>query len=289
MLQIKALLIFCEGSHDLAFIRLLLKELFGFSAYEELFRDYPFPFNRLFSTKVTQHAAKDLSLDMAHKFFLPDAVLTRDENFVLLFNSGGKNKCAETVKPFLSDFLMLAKAQEFSYGNVSVVTQAQYLFLFDADDYGVEKTLAKVKSDFAEIDENTWMSEEWTRTEGNCFSATSGNNHGIYVWGDSEYEGTLEDILIPLLEVDHKTSLNKASTAVDELFSWETAANDKQRAIAEKAKRYKATITLIGQRKKPGGSMHVIVDQAKLISKKALEDSTSVQGFVKFLTDFAHF
>jgi len=45
------------------------------------FSEYPAPFNQLFKTSMENHAAPDMSLDMAHKFFLPDKILYNEEMF----------------------------------------------------------------------------------------------------------------------------------------------------------------------------------------------------------------
>lgn len=88
MSEVKALLVFCEGSHDIAFVQQVLKLCLGFHFVKWKFSEYPSPFNSLFKKSVQDHAAGDLSLDMAHKFFLPDSVLQKSEHLVLLFNSG---------------------------------------------------------------------------------------------------------------------------------------------------------------------------------------------------------
>lgn len=84
MSDIKALLVFCEGSHDVAFVQQVLKLCLGFQKVKWKFREYPSPFNSLFKKSVQDHAAGDLTLDMAHKFFLPDSVLQKSEHLVLL-------------------------------------------------------------------------------------------------------------------------------------------------------------------------------------------------------------
>jgi hypothetical protein len=74
--EVTALLAFCEGPHDVAFVRRVLRHNLGFEKVEWRFSEFPAPFNSLFKSSMNRHAARDLSLDMAHKFYLPDHVLT---------------------------------------------------------------------------------------------------------------------------------------------------------------------------------------------------------------------
>ena len=108
----KTLIVFCEGPDDLSFVKNILKNCFeatdaiGKTGKGLLFSEYPSPFNSLFRVSVDKHAAQDLSLDMAHKFFLPDKTLVKDDNMILLFNTGGKNN-VDKIKILLQEFLLL--------------------------------------------------------------------------------------------------------------------------------------------------------------------------------------
>lgn len=92
-----ALFVFCEGPHDIAFVVQVLRHVFGFMPAQNddgnapTFSQYPAPLNNLFQTNVIKHAQRDLSLDMAHKFFLPDMILQHGSRYVLLFHAGGKD------------------------------------------------------------------------------------------------------------------------------------------------------------------------------------------------------
>ncbi|MBW1649678.1 MAG: hypothetical protein JRJ44_03165 [Deltaproteobacteria bacterium] len=86
MEKINALIIFCEGAHDVAFCRLAFKYHFNINKINWKFSEYPAPLNQLFKTNIKKHAAKDMSLDMAHKFFLPDKTLYSKEKKTGFFN-----------------------------------------------------------------------------------------------------------------------------------------------------------------------------------------------------------
>ncbi len=61
---------------------------------------------------------------------------------------------------------------------------------------------------------------------------------------------------------------------------------DSQKNCAEIARKKKAIITTAGQRKKPGGSMSVILDQGKLVSELTFRKDKRVLDFVKFVSEF---
>jgi hypothetical protein len=282
----QVLLVFCEGPHDVAFVSQVIKFFFEFERVAWKFSEFPAPFNELFRVSVEQHAAQDLSLDMAHKFFLPDQVLAKNNQVVILFNSGGKSK-SEKVKHLLSNLLpLLENAKIFPGDATSVAGDVNYLFLYDADDWGVDKTRNQIKADFNHIDTNLWLTGDWSVHQENQFAATI-DDKGIYVWGATTDKGTLEDLLYPLFIQDAPTLFSKAETTINDFFSWETAHVDIKKAVAEEAKRKKAIITLTGQRKKPGGSMNVILDQAKMITKNSMIGDPNAKAFAKFVAEFA--
>lgn len=288
MREIKSLLIFCEGAHDVAFVQQVLKLCLGFKKVKWKFSEYPTPFNSLFKTSVQNHAAQDLSLDMANKFFLPDYVFQQEEHLILVFNTGGSSQ-TEKVKFLLKEFLpLLANSTTFSYDSADVVTQAKYLFLYDADCIGTTASFNKIKQDFSSIDdEPSWNFNDLTSLKENPFGAIS-NDKAAYIWGGNIKNGTLEDILLPMLENDKKDLVEKSSNFVDGTFTWKMKDPKPEHQIAEIAKRKKAIITCAGQREKSGCSMNVIIGQAELITDKTFVNNSNVKAFSEFVKKFIY-
>jgi hypothetical protein len=283
--DVNALLIFCEGPQDISFVRHVMECFLGFERAELKFSDFPSPLNQLFPNSILQHAAKDLSLDMAHKFFLPDRVMVNKDQMALLFNTGGKTQ-SDKVKLLLTTFLpLLAQAAVFQQNAPSVIRKARYLFLYDADHMGFDEVLNKFIKEFAEIDGSPWLQKEWIIDKVNPFAACAGDQ-ALYIWGETHKCGTLEDILMVLFEQSEPILIQKAINAVDQMFTWDTTSVSIKTSIAEKANRKKAIITVAGQQKKPGMSMNVILDQAKLIRQEVFEVDKHVQSFVAFLSKF---
>lgn len=290
MENINALLVFCEGPHDVAFCRLMFKYCFNITQISWKFSEYPAPFNQLFKTSMENHAAQDMSLDMAHKFFLPDRTLYDDERklLVLLFNTGGKSK-TENPKNFLKDFLPLFKNREIFSGDAKkIVNNCSYLFLYDQDDKQPSNVFSWCKNEFSQIEDDIFISEDFvTDDENNLAASCMDKNVGVYVFSKNS-PGTLEDILLPMFESAQNELLNEAEKFIDS-FTWKTEQDNAEKRIAEIAKRKKAIITTMGQRKKPGSSMNVIVDQGKLISSKIFTQNHDVKLFVDFVASLAVF
>lgn len=286
MNTLNALLVFCEGAHDVAFVRLVLKHCFGFKRLVRQFSHYPSPFNNLFQAAIAKHAAVDLRLDMAHKFFLPDQVLHNEQHLVLLFNTGGKDR-GDKVKPLLNDLWVLERSAGVFIGDANAsVSNFRYLFVYDADHLGVDNTLAAITSEFSEVGGRAWLHSEWLRSEKGCGAIQKNNGDiGAYVWCDPEKNvGTLENLLLECFS--EGGILGSARQYLASLFPWETDSSDPKVAIAEAARLTKASIVLIGQRSKPGGSMSVIVDQTEFFNAEVALKSTSVMAFTHFLAGF---
>ncbi|RKZ53059.1 MAG: hypothetical protein DRR16_16415 [Candidatus Parabeggiatoa sp. nov. 3] len=214
MENINALLVFCEGPHDVAFCRLMFKIDWKFS-------EYPAPFNQLFKTSMENHAAQDMSLDMAHKFFLPDRTLYNENRklLVLLFNTGGKSK-TDNPKIFLRDFLPLLKQSKVFPGDAKkIVNHCNYLFLYDRDNKEPSNVFSWCQNEFAQIEDEIFISEDFIIDEENNLAASClTKTVGVYVFSKSNSLGTLEDILLPLFESAQSQLLNEAEKFIDIAF-----------------------------------------------------------------------
>jgi hypothetical protein len=200
---INALLVFCEGPHDVAFCRLMFKYCFDMNQISWKFSEYPAPFNQLFKTSMENHAAQDMSLDMAHKFFLPDRTLYNDDRklLVLLFNTGGKGK-TDNPKKFLKDFLPQFENREVFSGEAKkIVNNCSYLFLYDRDHKEPDEVFSWCQNEFSQIGDDIFIGEDFiTEEENNLAACCMEKTVGVYVFSKLTALGTLEDILLPLFE-----------------------------------------------------------------------------------------
>jgi hypothetical protein len=125
----------------------------------------------------------------------------------------------------------------------------------------------------------------WIADEANLHAACAGDK-AVYIWGGSQQCGTLEDFLFPMFAKNQPERIEKAASAVDRIFRWDTDSDNFATAVAEAAKRKKSIITVAGQREKPGMSMNVILDQADLIKKASFLADGNVVRFANFLDKF---
>lgn len=283
--DIKATLIFCEGPHDVGYVRMVFRKLMGFDYVKLKFSDMPSPFHRLFSTAVQKHAAQDMALDFAHKFFLPDSVLRKGDDLVFLFNSGGKTKF-EKVRQLLADYIpTLGQAKTFAQGAQEVTVAVKYMFLYDTDADGLAKISRRVVKEFAEVAGTPFLTAPW-KTPQSKFGLLS-DDKALYVWGDTPDKGTLEDIVLPMITSDHGDLVKQAEDAMSEMFTWKTDHEKPERAVAEAEKYKKAVITTAGQRANSGLSMTVIIERSELITPELLRKCSKTKDFVEFVGEFA--
>lgn len=283
--NVNVLLAFCEGPHDVAYTRLALRKLLNFEKIEVPFKELPSPFHHLFKQSVATHAAKELSLDMAHKFFLPDTVLRRDNHLVFIFNSGGC-KQYDKLNELLSDYLIIfPQAKTFAQGAQEIVDTVRYLFLYDADAEGLNALIYNFTSRFAVVDSKPFITEEWSISSKSPFGRIAGDK-SLYVWGEQPEQGTLEDNLIPMFMQDQAALMIKAENAIDSMFTWDIFNSNPKMAVPNIAKRKKAIVTAVGQGNKSGSSMNVIIEQSKLLSDETIKKDIKIKGLTDFIAEF---
>jgi hypothetical protein len=245
----------------------------------------PYPFSNLLEASVKKHVAQDLSLDMAHKFYLPDEILNKENLVVLLFKCEGKDKY-EKLKTLLANYLLLINEGIFSEKRADYTKSYKYLFTFDFDANNLEGIVEAVTKNLKVIGEYDFITKSWEDT---CspFGRMS-NDKAIYAWGDNPSSGTLEDILMSIIKSDkgNKDLIEKSEKMMDDLFSWDIENPIAKKRIPEIARYKKSVITAAGQRVNPGKSLSVIIKESGLITEESLRASGKVKEFVDFLNGF---
>ncbi|MCP4135130.1 MAG: hypothetical protein GY754_29440 [bacterium] len=295
MEEVKALLVFCEGAHDVAFCRLVFKYYYNIKKIDWKFSEYPAPFNQLFKASVEKHSLKDLSLDMAKKFFLPNWTLYSEKNnlVILLFNTGGK-EYIDNPKKFLAEFIpLLDQVTVFPDDASKIVHECQYLFFYDRDYHEPEKIFRDCKDKLSRIsldDDRSvdFITEDFSIDNSNDLAAACMNKKvGAYIFSSPGSMGTLEDILLPIYRSKNEDLFDKTTSFIDSCFSWKTEDEKSKTRISARAGRKKAIICTAGQGKKPGRPLSAIIDDDVLGSNQAFKANDSVKAFAEFLADFA--
>ena len=280
--EVSALIVFCEGAHDSGFVRQVMRQSMGFAAAPFRFSELPYPLDRLFPQSMRRHAADDLTLDMAHKFMLPDSILRKGDRLAAIFNTGGKDNYG-TLSDWLSDFLaMCARAGTFASESGERIAQPRFLFLYDANDKGLDEVSAELAEALSQLGGGQAFIAEGWQDAGAGFGRVA-QDKAVFVWGESPASGTLEDMLLPLAETGSAALMERAHAAMKAVFGWELDAGA---ATPDQAKYKKAVLTTAGQRAKPGGSLTVVMTQSGLVSDEALASSEAVTRFVQFVEEF---
>ena len=215
----KALLVFCEGRHDVVFAQRSLGAHGGCEWVDKLIGDLPSPFGRstvarkgLIAGQFEQHALENLSLrDAAHPP-LP------------CFESIVQNTATDTmffmVRAFGQDqsdpILDLLQVLDVTIADEPVgtfdVSEYAVAFLFDANGEGVTLTLARFRERYGEhfgglgnLEHSGWVAD--TTVPIGCF---------VFHRGAEDQEGTLEDHLVPMVRETWPARYEGAERFVDE-------------------------------------------------------------------------
>lgn len=278
-------LMFCEGPHDAAFLNRLLKKKLDFAKAELKLSELPPPISNVLQQSVKTRAAEDLRLDLAKKFFLPDYLVERDKILVMIFNYGGSNRQI-SISQFLEKVFLLLNTPAFAAGGQPYgLPKFTFAVFADADSVGLEAVRGQISEDLKTIGGAAWLSGDW-RIFKDTKAATQDTEFGsvaAYIWKKSDEDnGTLEDVVLECLCNDQ--GLQQTMNFLDKRFNWVAPADATPEAIcAVSAKRLKAAFCVEGQRKKPGGSLAVVLDQTELLNKDCMDNSPAVKDCVKFL------
>jgi hypothetical protein len=281
--NLDALLIFCEGPHDIAILRTIFRKLLNYNIVSEKFSEMPYPLNRLFKQSVDKHNYDDLSLDMVHRFYLPSEILRKGDNIILIFGSTGKNQY-EPIKSILSDYIDLFEERNvLSIKGKEVIEKSKYLFIYDADENGIEYYRNLLKSEFERFNNIEYLNIELLPSLSKF--GMYNEDKALFIWGSTPNNGTLEDILMPIMEYKESNKLlkEKVRNALKNIFNWEITENEKVKARAEYNK---ALLTISGQKDRPGKSLNVILKDRVIFEKEDLEKSPFIQEFINFLRFF---
>lgn len=139
--------------------------------------------------------------------------------------------------------------------------------------------------EFSKLGDRDWMTVEWEVDANDGVAATT-LDIGSYVWCGEDGLGTLEDLLIRIHRVSDAGRTGIAERCLDQLFEWKVDHQDMRQRIAERARRHKGVITLLGQREKPGMSQHVVIGQTQTMKDADFIGDSRVAAFAGFMTKF---
>lgn len=251
----KAVLIFCEGRHDVVFVQRSLGAHGDCEWVGKSIGDLPAPFGRsdvakkgLIAGRFEQITLEDLSLQSAAHPPLPcfESVVenTKTDTIFFMVRAHGQDQ-SEPILNLLQalDLLIDEPAGTFD------VSEYAAAFLFDANGAGVTSTIARFRQrygphfgDLGSLEHGKWVAK--TTIPVGCFVFHKSAD------GDT---GTIENHLAPMVEEAWPERYEGAERFVND------NRNDGDKVSDGEAERLKAIITVTGQFGHPGDPMSVII------------------------------
>lgn len=253
----KAVLVICEGRHDIIFVQRSLGAVAGCDWFDLPIKELPSPFGDiniqpqsekgLVATRI-EREVDDLTLREVAYPLLPQfesAVLDKAKKTIfMMIRANGKEQVNAVV-----DLLQDINAS-LDLGSMEISGYAT-AFLFDANDEGLAPTLDAFRDGY-----------------GKHFGDLSTADHAVWVEAPtchvgafvihkspSDQTGTLEDHLAPLVATTWPSHFDAASAFIDDGRQTDEAASNSE------ANRLKAIITSTGQFQHPGAPLSTFVDR----------------------------
>ena len=276
--MMKAVLVFCEGRHDIVFAQRSLGALGGCEWVRRPIGKLPSPFGAnsaahkgLVARRLERHDIGDMQLRPAAHPQVPafESMIEDAERSVLfvMLRVGSKynNKAVMELLVEMDSVL----AEEVGTWDVSRYAAA---FLFDADDGGLGATLDGFRKSYGSHfgDLSGAGHGSWTNTETvpvGCF---------VFHRSEDDQTGTLEDHLAPMAEAAWPVRYASATKFVNE------NRNPSHAVSRSRAERLKAIITAAGQLDHPGDPLSQVIGW-KGLPQAQYENSRTSRSLVNFL------
>ncbi len=261
----KVVIVACEGQHDISFITRILHTA-GFKTDNRKIKDFPTPFNALFTGIAGKMVLTDRKLGyQSPNFLLPSVALELNGKIVFLHNLNGDGRSAERGR-LISLYSGLVGDDDFSK---DINYDFRFLFFFDADDRGVQTRLTEMIN---ELGVQEGLSNGSVVSKGDY-------EIGCYIYHASDSEnGVLEDILLGHFSSKDHGLLEHVSTFLSEHLLDEERTKElhvidglEQRKGLSKYSEKKSQINLFGQLQFSGMNNSVIISRSDFLRKDDIE------------------
>lgn len=272
----RAVLVFCEGSHDVTFTQRSLGAIAQCEWVSKPIRDLPSPFGvstvgRGLIVSQFERVFGDLTLQSAAYPPLPsfEAIVEdpASKTMFMLIRTNGKDQVdpVQNILKYLYDIFDDMDIDTYD------VTEYAAAFLFDANAIGRTETINDFRrrytphfDNLSGVDHGTWVTTDVAPV--GCF---------VFHRGIFDQTGTLEDHLAPMANAEWPDRYARARDFVhNNMQDSEVSRNG--------ASQLKAVITAAGQFCVPGAGMTQVIGRGGL-SKKVFEDSPLSKELVDFL------
>lgn len=254
------LFIFCEGPHDVQFIRRVLISSNEYDAYNDPITQYAPPLAEYFSYCITAQNLDVYQIGEPQATKLPStSLISRDQNTMIIFyNTGGDSKVAFTCELLNELFKFISPDPTLGlYDTQAGQNNYSLLFFYDADSGGIENRRTTFCCDYDDIFEGLtdFPVENWQIKKGVPL--------GLYIFtGDGIEEGTLENTLIHLFSQSNQSLVEESKTLLAKY------SNHRESTVPQRAKKAKSTLTICGQTEEDnaGYSLSVIIKRCSFLN-----------------------
>ena len=272
----KAVLVICEGRHDIIFVQRSLGAIASCKWFDGTIRELPSPFGQVrhqsqkgLVARRMEREVDDLTLGSAASPRLPQFVSAVEDKttqtIFVLIRANGKEQ-VDAVIDLLRD---LNDSLELGPMDISRYATA---FLFDANDEGLAATLTTFRRGYCEHFGDLSTADHAVWVEGlTC-------HVGAFVIHKSHTDptGTLEDHLAPLADAAWPSHFKAASAFIDD-------GRQTREAVSKgEANRLKGVITSAGQFQHPGAPLSALIDRGS-IPKEHFKTCGLSNDLVRFL------
>ncbi|MCT4615104.1 MAG: hypothetical protein N4A49_09560 [Marinifilaceae bacterium] len=266
-----------EGKHDAAILTRLLR-LNGYSEFKDkAISEFPTKLKGYFESKIKGFIYED-ETNIFQKPQLPNHICKSKDgiNWFVFYEMGGDSK-----KKFVLDIIKELKNETNDFTNeekFDTDSPVSLAFFFDADD-DILKRKKSFIADYSTLLTGFTRSIETTKSREAVIVGKDGFSRiGLYIYGGNDSTGTLEDIIIPIMQEGKKEMFKDANDYIDKYMS--------DTAKKSRSKKGKALIGVIGQPKHYGKSNQVIISDTKFITKDKLSKNSVFKSILKFLNSF---
>ena len=275
----KAVLVFCEGYHDVVFAQRSLGAHGGCEWVGRPIRELPTPFGRnqiarkgFVAMRLERHGLEDRAIRAAAHPPLPrfESIVENAATRTMFFmvSAHGKTQTA----PVLDLLRSLNDTIDQPAGTFDVSEYAA-AFLFDANGEGVTATLEGFRNryaghfgDLSKLEHGRWVTE--TTVPVGCF---------VFHRSAEDPTGTIEDHLAPMVKGAWPVRFAEAECFVED------KRDDGDRVSGSESERLKAIITVTGQFNHPGDPMSIVIGRTGIPVAAFVGARASVE-LTEFLT-----
>lgn len=264
----KFIISFCEGQHDIAFLsRILFAN--GFSTYDKKLKDFPYPLNNQYISKLESKKISDSKLGFKSNYIIPSVALCKDNTIALFHDLGGDGRRNERGK-ILDMYRNLVGNDDEDQFTSGYNMDFTFIYFFDADDKGIDSRLDELNNELK-------LSSTIKHSE---LLETDGFKWGCYVFHKDSNSGDLEDILLELMEKGNESifknsikHLNNTIICPSRQKEFVCTADAEDYTGSVKFKMKKSLISMAGQLQFSGVNNSVIISKSDYIKKSDLESN----------------